>query len=760
MSQTLYMLDNGVAGDVVVLASSSASIGFLKLATPEAIEDAGIALGILRGAVAEGAIATSVLLATRTLVGTIPNSITGLPASVGFARVGANHRAEWVAQYATGDRPLGPVDALGNLQLDPRTAVPVVAGASGGVSEAFAETVVMDRNAYAVYSGSSSVAFSLAASGHVNGTRKVITIPAYTATSVVFGADLHQTGDAFNATADYEIEIRRENGRVSTRTRSLTVDDAKAPTILYAVAPTAAPTTIQVVFDEPVYCVALTGLSLAFTSGTPRTLVSVTGKGTTTLTFTLSGALSPGDAPSFVAAASNSISDLNGNALPAQTVGVGWLTDPSELTGLTLWLEADSGTATLPAGVGGSDGRWVDKSAGNRVIQQATDANKPTVPTQGYDGRPTVRFDGVNDHLLTVDALSTFFTDTNKEIWIACVPRAVTTDDAEAFNNAGVMGHGYVGATFKATGPVAQFWTYDGGTKKAEVPAEILTPLVLHGRHNGSNVFAQRDGAAEVTGDAATTTDSMSSALSVGRSSSPAVPLNCDVMAVILCNAQQSAQKRDGIHNYLRRWKFNVPRLQLPPTLYAVAGVPTYLWFENALLTPHRPGFTFAVTGTVGGSSNADRWTWTPGSGDVGTKTLTLTASDLAGRVVASATCNVVVSAATGTGAVRVVLAGDSNTAAGGGYPGLVRTKLLAQGLTPTLLGTQGSGSDLHEGFPGQHYTWFSTHVDSPWVSAAGALDFAGYVASTLGGTPPDVLTIQLGTNDLATIDPDRKSVV
>ena len=79
---------------------------------------------------------------------------------------------------------------------------------------------------------------------------------------------------------------------------------------------------------------------------------------------------------------------------------------PSDVSGLKLWLKAD-------AIVGLSDGdpvtTWADSSGEGRDAAQATASKKPTYQTAELNGKPVVRFDGVDDVLtFSIVALTDF----------------------------------------------------------------------------------------------------------------------------------------------------------------------------------------------------------------------------------------------------------------------------------------------------------------------------------------------------------------
>ena len=62
-----------------------------------------------------------------------------------------------------------------------------------------------------------------------------------------------------------------------------------------------------------------------------------------------------------------------------------------------LWLDAaDASTVTLN---GSTVSQWRDKSGNSRHASQATPASQPTYAATGFNSKPTIQFDGVNDQL-------------------------------------------------------------------------------------------------------------------------------------------------------------------------------------------------------------------------------------------------------------------------------------------------------------------------------------------------------------------------
>jgi len=81
--------------------------------------------------------------------------------------------------------------------------------------------------------------------------------------------------------------------------------------------------------------------------------------------------------------------------------------DPTDITGLQLWLDADdidtlfteSTKGTQVASDGDPVGAWDDKSGNNKDAIQATGVNRPTYKAPGMNGVPSLLWDGVNDYM-------------------------------------------------------------------------------------------------------------------------------------------------------------------------------------------------------------------------------------------------------------------------------------------------------------------------------------------------------------------------
>lgn len=191
--------------------------------------------------------------------------------------------------------------------------------------------------------------------------------------------------------------------------------------------------------------------------------------------------------------------------------------------------------------------------------------------------------------------------------------------------------------------------------------------------------------------------------------------------------------------------------ISLPPTIPAVVGHEISLYFDNVIKCTNLSNYQIDVVCNMGKQQN-ERWTDVPTT--PGTYAFTINAYRNGTDLVATASTNIVVKAATvGSGVTKKCLfIGDSTTAAGV-YTGEIINLGAADGFTLTLLGTRGSGSNKHEG----RSSWAaSNYVSNAEYSGAtnafwdgSAFNFAWYLAQNSIATP-DHVVINLGINDAA----------
>ena len=209
-------------------------------------------------------------------------------------------------------------------------------------------------------------------------------------------------------------------------------------------------------------------------------------------------------------------------------------------------------------------------------------------------------------------------------------------------------------------------------------------------------------------------------------------------------------------------------KLTLPPVCYSVVGTPTSICYDNIVLTQAPDKLRFRVQCDLG-RSEARAWTFTPQADQVGTFDWGVTVTDAEGKRLASARCKLHVAPANAgsRNSLRLLLVGDSLTHASI-YPNEIARLLSLPGNPASkLLGTHRPAGVkpgvAHEGYGGWSWARFASHYEphpdgtyrkrsSPFVFLEGdgkpMFDVLRYIQTACDGTPPDMVTFLLGTND------------
>jgi hypothetical protein len=230
---------------------------------------------------------------------------------------------------AAGDVTQGELDTeiAARIAADLVLTNAIAAATAADPLASFTSLLRFDTRKRMVFSGNGSEACVLAldaAGGHVEGVTVSVFIPAGEAGSLRTGGDLNTAAwDPFVPSSDYLVTCLWTNDSVFSAGKNQGLRDTVAPTIVSATVDSSAPTSLVLVFSEPVIVPALTGLSLVFSAGTSRTLTAVaSGQGTDTITFTLSGAFDGSEVVTFDRAAGRVLQDLNGNLIATGSTSI------------------------------------------------------------------------------------------------------------------------------------------------------------------------------------------------------------------------------------------------------------------------------------------------------------------------------------------------------------------------------------------------------------------------------------------------------
>ncbi|NLF08549.1 MAG: hypothetical protein GX594_11295 [Pirellulaceae bacterium] len=218
-------------------------------------------------------------------------------------------------------------------------------------------------------------------------------------------------------------------------------------------------------------------------------------------------------------------------------------------------------------------------------------------------------------------------------------------------------------------------------------------------------------------------------------------------------------------------------RLTLPPVCYAVVGEPMSIYYDNIVLTEKHEQYRFDIQGDLG-AAESRRWTVTPKAENVDDHVISVSVSDMTGRLIQRGKMVLHVAPAdAGTGrAIRLLLVGDSLTHQSI-YPNEIASLLTRPGNPAwTMLGThrpkQAAEGVTHEGYGGWTWELFVNQGPdpagkrhrSPFVFAVDGgkprLDLDRYFASACDGKRPNYVTFMLGVNDCFRINPNDPAAI
>ena len=193
----------------------------------------------------------------------------------------------------------------------------------------------------------------------------------------------------------------------------------------------------------------------------------------------------------------------------------------------------------------------------------------------------------------------------------------------------------------------------------------------------------------------------------------------------------------------------NAPRINLPDRIHSVIGYEQQLFYRGMIESNNPYQWNIKINTTLSGNQFPRYYQFNHST--VGSYPLTISLYNDDNELITSKTTIVeVLSPTTSPASVKKVLCvGDSLTAAGI-WTGEMLRMLTGTGGTPTaleltnieLIGTQGSGTNLYEGYGG--WTW-SRHLssDSPfWNPNTSEIDFQYYVDTHGFGTIDNLMTL------------------
>jgi len=218
--------------------------------------------------------------------------------------------------------------------------------------------------------------------------------------------------------------------------------------------------------------------------------------------------------------------------------------DPSDIE-TALWLDAaDASTVTLN---GSTVSQWRDKSGNSRHASQATPASQPTYAAAGFNAKPTIQFDGVNDELNLVQ----FAQASNQHIFAVVDTTNIGTGYSVLLNRAGDFTHPAVYLGGSANYQPMLYW--NGGDRAAWSTAVQRKAIICWSFATGTpaSALTQVDGQTAVT-----QTFAASNLASWSRiNTATAQQSDVDISELIVTPTTPSTSERQKIEGYLaHKW--------------------------------------------------------------------------------------------------------------------------------------------------------------------------------------------------------------
>jgi hypothetical protein len=232
---------------------------------------------------------------------------------------------------------------------------------------------------------------------------------------------------------------------------------------------------------------------------------------------------------------------------------------PLDVDGLQLWLRADAGVyqdaaKTTPA-VNDGDvvGCWEDQSGNGNDATQATTAKKPVVKLGIVNGKPVVRFDGIDDKLIISSTLNISGAQ-DRTFFAVCKTSSGTSEPVFSINaDSSVAGKRWTvrGASGKLRIEIAG----SGYNSALRTTAMSVLAVKLYGSTLGDHILYRNSVSESASGTS--TVDTLDTNTQLGSYVSGTAFLNGDIAEILVYNSALSDADRQAIEDYLDN-KYNV----------------------------------------------------------------------------------------------------------------------------------------------------------------------------------------------------------
>jgi hypothetical protein len=257
----------------------------------------------------------------------------------------------------------------------------------------------------------------------------------------------------------------------------------------------------------------------------------------------------------------------------------GGVFDPSTLSGLTLWLKADS----LALSDGQRIQTWPDESGNGRDFTQGTGGQRPLLKTGILNGMSVVRFDGVNDNIGSSVGWQTFFSVSDATAFVVYKRRGnPSATYGTLFSDESAGSAEKVGMRDASLGTVLVCMNNDGNQDTASKTGLTGEAYIATWLHTGGNLSAgandTRDSGLSTVASGATITPNNFN-VSLGAEVTAATNYyNGDIAEVLFFNVALSEADRISVESYLAQ-KYGI---ELPYTPTGVGTAATVVFNLDA----------------------------------------------------------------------------------------------------------------------------------------------------------------------------------
>ena len=249
---------------------------------------------------------------------------------------------------------------------------------------------------------------------------------------------------------------------------------------------------------------------------------------------------------------------------PYRFAGAGF-TDPTDIAGLDLWLDASDSSTLFDATTGGSTpaddatvARWEDKSANANHCSQNNSAIRPRRRVSEVNGLDTVDFGGGSDELNGTSDLTSRQSDEKTVFVVTSADVAGITFPFCLYANIGTA-NGQTGAVSCEIGYRTKSYTWSSTTPVSTTGASIisLTQASTGDLHAAVSMWLDGTSVTRTSGTDGTLTD-LSNPYVVGESGTGG-NYDGDVCEIIVYDTELSTADRESVETYLAdKWGITI----------------------------------------------------------------------------------------------------------------------------------------------------------------------------------------------------------